>query len=76
MTKSQSTALSINELLKWAHDETKMADALEDSMSTFGAMIGMDMAESIARHRTRSRWLDEVVERRLEEKEAKEQGDG
>lgn len=76
MTESKSTALSINELLRWAHDETKMADALEDSMSTFGAMIGLDMEKSIARHRTRSRWLDEVVAMRLDEKEAKEQGNG
>jgi hypothetical protein len=68
--------MSTNDLLKWAHDETKMADALEDSMATFGAMIGLDVAESITRHRTRSRWLDEQVARRLDEKEEKERGNG
>jgi len=71
-----TTAMSTNDLLKWAHDETQLADALETSMAEFGTMIGLDIEASIARHRIRSRWLDEQVAKRLDEKEKKEQGNG
>jgi hypothetical protein len=59
--------MSIPDLLSWAHDETKLADALESSMSEFGIMIGLDLEASIARHRARSRWLDEQVAHKLDE---------
>lgn len=64
--------MSIPELLIWAHDETKLADALETSMSEFGVMIGLDLDASIARHRERSRWLDEQVAFKLDEIERNE----
>lgn len=65
--------MSIPDLLSWAHDETKLADALESSMADFGAMIGVDLKESIARHRARSRWLDEQVAHKLDEIDQKGQ---
>lgn len=69
-----ATKMTINDLLKWAHDETKMADALEDTMATFGTMVGLDIAETITKHRARSRWLDEQVATRLDDKEKKGNG--
>jgi len=65
--------MSIPDLLHWAHDETRMADALEDSMSAFGQMVGLDVEASIARHRARSRWLDEQVVHKLDEIDRKDQ---
>jgi hypothetical protein len=63
------TEMTLNDLLHWATDETRLADALEGSMADFGTMIGLDMEESIRRHRERSRWLDRYVAARLDEKE-------
>jgi hypothetical protein len=40
-------------------------------MSEFGIMIGLDLEASIARHRARSRWLDEQVAHKLDEIERK-----
>lgn len=53
--------MSIHDLLTWAHDETKLADALEGSAAEFARLIGSDLEATIARHRDRSRWLDEQV---------------
>jgi hypothetical protein len=63
--------MSVHDLLAWAHDETKLADALEGSAAEFARLAGADLALTIARHRDRSRWLDEQVARILDERDAK-----
>lgn len=65
--------MSIPDLLSWAHEETKLADALEETLAAFGDAIGLDVAASVRRHRERSRWLDEQVAFKLDEIERNDQ---
>ncbi|HEX9089357.1 MAG TPA: hypothetical protein VF867_17835 [Arthrobacter sp.] len=67
--------MSITELLAWAYDETKLADMLEDKETGFGAIAGDDLASTVAKHRARSRWLDEQVANKLDEIDRKK-GEG
>jgi hypothetical protein len=55
------TVFSVTDLLKWAYDETKLADMLEKSD------LAGPLAEEIEKHRRRSRWLDEQVAEKLDQ---------
>jgi hypothetical protein len=57
---------SVTDLLRWAYDETKLADMLEKS-----GLAG-PMAEEIEKHRRRSRWLDEQAAVALEKADPSE----
>jgi hypothetical protein len=52
----EKIVFTIAEMLKWAHDETELADTLE----LFGESMP-DAPEEAATARRRSRWLDQQV---------------
>jgi len=57
---------TIPDMLKWAWDETQLADMLEKSG------LAEPMAEEIEKHRRRSRWLDEQVALKLDQVDPRE----
>lgn len=61
MADTNHIVFTIPDLLKWAWDETQLADMLERSE------ISGPMAEEIEKHRRRSRWLDEQVAMKLDQ---------
>lgn len=71
MAESVHIDMSISDLLAWAFAETKLADALEDNSMEFAILAGAHLEETIALHRARSRWLDEVVAQRLDDRDKK-----
>ena len=73
MVESVHTKMSIADLLAWAYAETKLADKLEDNTLEFNILAGADLQATIAKHRARSRWLDEQVAKRLDEMDRKEE---
>jgi hypothetical protein len=60
-TTPERIVFTIAEMLKWAHDETQLAEALE----SFGEHMPDAPAEAMTARR-RSRWLDQQVEYTLD----------
>lgn len=75
MTESVHIKMSIADLLAWASSETRLADLLEDNTMEFSILAGAELQETIAKHRARSRWLDEQVAKRLDAKDPKKEED-
>jgi hypothetical protein len=67
---TERISFSVEEVLKWAHEETQMADAMESAATVIDIEHGSVLADEIAKHRRRSRWLDEAVAYRLDQVEA------
>lgn len=70
MTDPSRIILTIEDLLKWAWDETELADALQSAENIIDIEPGSALADTIALHRRRSRWLDEQVAFKLDAVEA------
>lgn len=63
MEEPEKVVFTIPDMLKWAWDETELANALEASGEVLRlAPPGPALAEEIALCRRRSRWLDQQVE--------------
>lgn len=61
MESTNRILFTVTDMLKWAWDETQLADMLEKSG------LAEPMAEEIEKHRRRSRWLDEQVAIKLDQ---------
>lgn len=73
MSDPTRISMTVSDLLAWAWDETQIADALEETGKEL-AMIPTDrLNDTVARHRTRSRWLDEQCALRLDQEDALDQ---
>lgn len=74
MSDQSRIIFTIEDLLKWAWEETQMADALQSAESVIEIQPGTALADAIALHRRRSRWLDEQVAFKLDAVEADRAG--
>ncbi len=60
-------AFTVEDLLAWAWDETQLANALQESAEDLNLPIVDRLSLEIAKHRARSRWLDEQVAWKLDQ---------
>lgn len=59
MTKDK--VMTVAELLRWAYEETQMADGLERLLYDMPEDLQPALKAQIQAHRDRSRWLDRQV---------------
>lgn len=74
MSDPSRIIFTVEDLLKWAWDETELADALQSAESVIDIEPGTALADMITLHRRRSRWLDEQVAFKLDAVEAERAG--
>lgn len=74
MSNPNRIIFNVEELLQWAWDETELADALQSAEKVTPIEPGSALADAIAKHRRRSRWLDEQVAFKLDAIEAEKAG--
>lgn len=70
MTVPARTVFTVDDLLSWAWDETQLADALQECAADMEQPMVDRLSLEIAKHRSRSRWLDEQVAWKLEQVDA------
>jgi len=66
--------MTVNELLRWAHEETLMADGLERMLNDMPADLYQPMKAQMQAHRNRSRWLDQQVAYHLDRTDEEKAG--
>lgn len=67
MSDPTRIAFTVEDLLSWAWDETQLANALQESAEDLNLPIVDRLSLEIAKHRSRSRWLDEQVAWKLDQ---------